>query len=154
MHGRFLHLIPPRFHPFRWFIFPWPATIAKNLLCLEGCPSGSFSREPASGGIIVDENKCIGCSYCKWNCPYDAPKINLQKGIIEKCDLCYRRLSEGLEPACTSACPTGALNYGHNPGHQPGQQAGMVSRQRSQSFSLVYRCCKQSAFKNYTGCRD
>jgi Fe-S-cluster-containing dehydrogenase component len=84
-------------------------------VCLEGCPAGSYSREPVTGGIIADENKCIGCSYCEWNCPYEALKINLRKGIIEKCNLCYGRLSEGLEPACTSACPTGALCYGTIP---------------------------------------
>jgi anaerobic dimethyl sulfoxide reductase subunit B (iron-sulfur subunit) len=78
-------------------------------VCLEGCPAGSYSREPVTGGIIADENKCIGCSYCEWNCPYEAPKINLRKGIIEKCNLCYGRLSEGL--ACAICMPTGALSY-------------------------------------------
>lgn len=92
-------------------------------VCLEGCPSAAYSRESGSGAVVVDEDKCLGCSYCKWNCPYDAPKITA-KGTIEKCNLCYPRISEGLEPACTSACPTGALAFGpmspvSNPVHKP-----------------------------------
>lgn len=83
----------------------------ENPVCQEGCPAGAYSREPVTGGIVVNETKCIGCNYCIWNCPYDAPKPVLKKGVIEKCNLCFPRLSEGIEPACTSGCPTGALKY-------------------------------------------
>jgi ferredoxin len=82
---------------------------------MTGCPAGAFSREPDSDAVIVSERKCIGCNYCTWNCPYDAPKPLREKGVIEKCNLCYTRLAGGLEPACTSACPTGALKYGSIP---------------------------------------
>lgn len=95
----------------------------EKAVCLEGCPSGAYSRDAASGAVIMAINKCIGCNYCKWNCPYDAPKSSVHKGIIEKCDLCFSRLNEGLDPACTAACPTGALGYdtlsGYNHGNNP-----------------------------------
>ena len=32
-----------------------------------------------------------------------------QKDIIEKCHFCTERAGEGIEPACVTACPTGAL---------------------------------------------
>ena len=84
----------------------------KNAICLEGCPASAYFREPSTGAIIIDDLKCIGCRYCQWNCPFDAPKYLAHQGVIGKCNLCQTRLHEGMEPACTSACPTGALAYG------------------------------------------
>jgi Fe-S-cluster-containing dehydrogenase component len=84
----------------------------KNALCMEGCPSSAYIREPVTGAVIIDDVKCIGCKYCQWNCPYDAPKYLSSQKVIGKCNLCYHRLSEGLSPACATACPTGALRYG------------------------------------------
>jgi anaerobic dimethyl sulfoxide reductase subunit B (iron-sulfur subunit) len=81
-------------------------------VCLEGCPSGSYFRDELTGAIVIDDTKCIGCKYCKWNCPYDAPKFDTRKKVIGKCNLCYTGIAEGRMPACTSACPTGALGYG------------------------------------------
>jgi Fe-S-cluster-containing dehydrogenase component len=81
-------------------------------VCLEGCPSGSYYRDSKTGAIVIDEKKCIGCKYCKWNCPYDAPKFDDRKKVIGKCNLCYTGLNAGRSPACSSACPTGALSYG------------------------------------------
>lgn len=76
--------------------------------CLEGCPVNAYSKD-ISGTVLYDKDKCMGCRYCTWRCPYDAPKINPAKGYIEKCQYCFGRFSEGVETACTSACPTGAL---------------------------------------------
>jgi len=81
-------------------------------VCLEGCPSSSYHREQLTGAIVIDESKCIGCKYCQWNCPYDAPQFDLEKRIIGKCNLCFSGVIKGGLPACTTACPTGALNYG------------------------------------------
>lgn len=81
-------------------------------VCLEGCPSTSYSREALTEAIIIDETKCLGCKYCQWNCPYDAPKFDLKKKTIGKCNLCYKELIDGRNPACVNACPTGALDFG------------------------------------------
>lgn len=84
-------------------------------LCLEGCPSSSYTREPVTGAILIDDKKCLGCNFCQWNCPYDAPKFDTEKRIIGKCNLCYNELIDGGDPACSNACPTGALDYGEIP---------------------------------------
>ncbi len=81
-------------------------------VCLEGCPSGSYFRDSKTGAVIINDKKCIGCKYCKWNCPYDAPKFDARNKVIGKCNLCYTGLNAGRSPACTSACPTGALSFG------------------------------------------
>jgi DMSO reductase anchor subunit/ferredoxin len=79
---------------------------------MKGCPTSAYTREAFTSAIILDEKKCIGCRYCQWNCPYDAPKFDTANKIIAKCNLCYSGLIEGRQPACTSACPTGALSFG------------------------------------------
>ncbi len=84
----------------------------ESAVCMEGCPASAYSRETVTGAILLDEMKCIGCRYCQWNCPYDAPKFNSENRTIAKCNLCYYGLIEGRQPACSSACPTGALKFG------------------------------------------
>ena len=90
-------------------------------VCLEGCPSSTYTRNNDTRAILVDDNKCIGCKYCQWNCPYDAPKFDSGKRIIGKCNLCYSRLNEGYLPACSTACPTGALSFGKITGEEAGE---------------------------------
>ena len=92
----------------------------ESAACMDGCPTSAYSREPVTGAIILDEARCIGCRYCQWNCPYDAPKYNSETRSIIKCNLCYSLLIEGLQPACSSGCPTGALRYGEFTEHNSG----------------------------------
>jgi Fe-S-cluster-containing dehydrogenase component len=84
--------------------------------CLEGCPASAYFREPSTGAVVIDDSRCIGCRYCLWNCPYDAPKIDSRTRVIGKCNLCFNLIKQNLNPACASSCPTGALSYGELPG--------------------------------------
>lgn len=79
--------------------------------CLKACPAKAYSRDEQTGAIIHQSEKCIGCKYCTWACPFDAPKYNSKKGIIEKCHLCNHLIINGLTPACAKQCPTGALSF-------------------------------------------
>ena len=79
--------------------------------CMYNCPALAYTKDLLSGAVVHNQNHCIGCKYCTWACPYDAPKFNKNKGIVEKCTFCINRTSEGLSPACTNLCPTGALSY-------------------------------------------
>jgi Fe-S-cluster-containing dehydrogenase component/DMSO reductase anchor subunit len=79
--------------------------------CLKNCPALAYSRDDKTGAIIHDPEKCIGCKYCTWACPFDAPKYNPKTRIIEKCTFCNHRIEDNLVPACAHLCPTGALSF-------------------------------------------
>jgi DMSO reductase iron-sulfur subunit len=79
-------------------------------ICLYQCPAKAISKNPDTGIVIIEEDKCIGCKFCSWVCPYDAPKYNSTLNVMTKCTLCLHRIEENLEPACVSICPTDALN--------------------------------------------
>lgn len=80
--------------------------------CVDQCPTGAMRHDPVTGAVLVDEERCIGCRYCAWVCPYDAPRFDRAHGVVIKCTLCDHRLQEGKVPACVEACPTDALAYG------------------------------------------
>jgi len=48
------------------------------------------------------------------SCPFDAPKFEYDSAVprIQKCQLCWSRVSEGGQPACVENCPAGALTFG------------------------------------------
>jgi len=77
--------------------------------CMAACPARAYSKDQVTGIVLIDTVKCIGCRYCTWACPYDAPKFAATTGIVSKCTLCSDRLERNLHPACVDLCPTGAL---------------------------------------------
>ena len=76
-----------------------------------GCPAAAYRRDEATGAVLLDAEPCIGCRYCSWVCPYDAPRFDEARGVMTKCTFCAPRLAEGGPPACAAACPTGALAW-------------------------------------------
>lgn len=79
---------------------------------MKNCPALAYTRDKETGAIIHHAEACIGCKYCTWACPYDAPKFNEATQIVEKCNFCVDRISDGKQPACAQACPVGALSFG------------------------------------------
>jgi Fe-S-cluster-containing dehydrogenase component/DMSO reductase anchor subunit len=77
--------------------------------CLEACPALAYARDASTGAVLIEQDKCIGCRYCSWACPYDAPRFDSHRGVMTKCTFCNGRLLEGKRPACAELCPTGAL---------------------------------------------
>lgn len=80
--------------------------------CMDACPALAYSKDPASGLVTLHADRCIGCRYCSWACPYDAPRFSVERGVMTKCTFCSHRQAEGLLPACVAQCPTGALGFG------------------------------------------
>lgn len=79
--------------------------------CIEACPQGAIYRDGETGAVLVDGEKCIGCRYCLWVCPYGAPRFG-EDGRMVKCDLCIERLKAGKRPACEVVCPARAVIVG------------------------------------------
>ena len=87
--------------------------------CMEHCPALAYGKDPVTGLVSLDAELCIGCKYCSWACPYDAPRFDAGAGVMTKCTFCEHRQAEGREPACVEQCPTGALGFG-DLAHLPG----------------------------------
>lgn len=79
--------------------------------CTVACPTRAMYRR-RDGIVDFDKAICIGCKACIAACPYDAIFINPDDGAAEKCNLCAHRIDAGLEPACVTVCPTGAIVIG------------------------------------------
>jgi len=79
--------------------------------CAEACPTGAC-HHTKTGSVAIDEEKCIGCSFCVAACPYDIPHIRERDGKSHKCWMCENRVANGLLPACVQTCPTRALKFG------------------------------------------
>ena len=80
--------------------------------CVQKCPTKALYKRQEDGIVAIDEERCIGCHYCSWACPYDALQFNPQKGVMTKCGTCTDLRTLGAEPACVTSCPMRALEFG------------------------------------------
>jgi len=103
--------------------------------CASACPVTALHKT-AEGPVVYDADKCIGCRYCMWACPWGVPTAEWDSLApkIQKCTMCYGRSGESCpesrngeayteaqqasfgkalgQPICTKACPPGALKFG------------------------------------------
>ena len=94
-----------------------------------------WTRQP-DGPVTYDADKCIGCRYCEWACPWGVPTAEWDSLApkIQKCTHCADRADQPIpftrngqaltdeenkryrhnivEPACVKACPAEALLFG------------------------------------------
>ena len=103
-----------------------------NPACVKVCPVGATYKDPDTGAVRQDYDKCIGCRMCMSACPYtgvrsfnwEEPKHYLdfntgsndvpehQKHVVEKCTMCWHKLAKGEEPACIEICTARARFWG------------------------------------------
>lgn len=102
---------------------PMPCFHCANAPCVRACPSkGLYKR--ADGIVLVDKDKCIGCGYCLYACPFGAPQfpesgIFGSKGKMDKCTFCVepfeqkdaagKLIEREPEPKCAAFCATKGL---------------------------------------------
>jgi len=104
--------------------------------CVRVCPSGALRRFSAAGPVLIDQEKCIGCAFCVQACPFGVIRLARRPAAdgsggrmaVIKCDLCVKRRAAGLEPACISACPVGALELGELDDISKGVRAKVAAR--------------------------
>ncbi|NEM05894.1 4Fe-4S dicluster domain-containing protein [Geodermatophilus normandii] len=80
--------------------------------CLDVCPTGALFRTEF-GTVVVQGDICNGCGYCVPACPYGVIDQRKDDGRVFKCTMCYDRLTDGLQPACATACPTQSIQFGN-----------------------------------------
>ena len=75
--------------------------------------SKALSKDPLTGLVTVNEDRCVGCGECVTACPYGAMGYDAIGHHAVKCDLCVsRREREPGTTACASVCPTKAISFG------------------------------------------
>jgi Fe-S-cluster-containing dehydrogenase component len=103
--------------------FPKSCMHCEDPPCVPVCPTGASYKRQEDGIVLVDYDKCIGCKYCSWACPYGAREFDELGKVMKKCTLCVDRIYDKSlpenerKPSCVRACPTGARLFGdiHDP---------------------------------------
>ena len=83
--------------------FPRVCLQCEDAPCVAECPTEALVRDPATGAVVLVEEKCNECGQCKPACPYGV--IRYLDGRVHKCELC------GGDPECVRFCAPGALGY-------------------------------------------
>jgi sulfite dehydrogenase (quinone) subunit SoeB len=113
---------------------PMSCMHCEDAACVTVCPTGASYKREKDGIVLVDPEKCMGCNYCAWACPYGARELDTNAGVMRKCTLCVDRIyDESLpererQPACVLACPTHARHFGDF--EDPDSNVSTLSRQR------------------------
>lgn len=111
---------------------PMPCMHCGRPPCLAACPVGAITKREEDGIVLINKDKCIGCRYCAWACPYGAPQFNAEAGVMEKCTLCVHRLEKGLLPACVTTCIAKTRFFG-----ELNEVTALIREKRSRSVSIT-----------------
>jgi formate dehydrogenase iron-sulfur subunit len=81
--------------------------------CAAACPVAALTKL-ASGPVVYEQDRCIGCRYCMVACPFQVPTFDwgARVAFIRKCTFCADRQAMGERPARVATCPSEALAFG------------------------------------------
>jgi formate dehydrogenase iron-sulfur subunit len=81
--------------------------------CASACPVSALYKT-ATGPVLYDAEKCIGCRYCMVACAFNVPTYEWDQRLpkVKKCNLCEERQVKGQPTACSEICPTEATITG------------------------------------------
>ncbi|QGP91562.1 Thiosulfate reductase electron transfer subunit PhsB [Neomoorella glycerini] len=98
--------------------------------CCAVCSGGALIKNK-DGIVLWERDNCLGCKLCVAACPHEAINYNSLFNEPVKCTFCWERLQQGEEPACSSACTTGARRFGKKEdilAHLSNRQKELASR--------------------------
>jgi Fe-S-cluster-containing dehydrogenase component len=73
-------------------------------MCLASCPEEAIYKDDL-GIVRISSLQCVGCGICSEACPIGIPRLDEERKVYVKCDLC-----DGDYPMCFQMCSPGALN--------------------------------------------
>lgn len=84
---------------------PMMCVQCEDAFCQKACPTGSITRDPLTGAMVVSSSTCVRCKMCVQACPFGGSAFDPVGSRILKCDLC------GGDPECAKMCPSNAISY-------------------------------------------
>ena len=66
--------------------------------CVPVCATGASYKRKEDGIVLIDYDKCIGCGYCAWACPYGVRELDEEHQVMTKCALCVDRIYSDALP--------------------------------------------------------
>ena len=114
--------------------FPMSCMHCEDAACVTVCPTGASYKRESDGIVLVDQDKCMGCNYCAWACPYGARELDREDGVMKKCTLCVDRIYDNnlpedeRKPACVMTCPAHARYFGDF--DDPDSEVSVITRER------------------------
>lgn len=100
---------------FAWLFARRACMHCEDASCAIVCPANAIFKTD-EGFVHIDQEWCVGCGNCALACPFLVPHKDHHIGTARKCTACttvgLNRQEEGLDPACVTTCPTGALKFG------------------------------------------
>jgi len=74
-------------------------------MCLASCPKDAIYKDDR-GIVRISPLLCVGCGTCQEACPIGIPRLDGERKIYVKCDLC-----DGEMPMCVQMCSPGAMQF-------------------------------------------
>ncbi len=135
-----------------------------NPACVKACPVGATYKDPDTGAVRQDYDKCIGCRMCIAACPYtgvrsfnwEEPKYAIGQDMgdadVPKHPEAYRgemhdvlaSPGQGKQPACVEVCPARVRYFGDF--DDPDSEVSKLIREREYMQLLPDRGTKPSVY--------
>ena len=97
-----IYALPGGFHE---LFVPLTCLQCDDAACAKACLVNAITRNPETGAMDLNHDKCVKCMACVSACPFGCALVDTTHDKVVKCDLC------GGDPACAKFCPTKALTY-------------------------------------------